>query len=177
MATYRRVSASADDGNPLLLLRFLRRARSSWQLQHSRLLTHAEPGEQHNLPVGELKGIMVRTWIVYVHLPEPSHRVTDELRFFLEKAQLKSRNHPLDLVLEHDLGARKKADRHLRFPDGRKPTGRRIPKFRRDEFVSDLRRSRCSSVQTVVAHGSGAPMVAVPRLPIPPVIKKVMTKS
>src|SRR6202521_5770410 len=120
---------------------------------------------------------MVRTWIVHVDLPEPSHRVRDLLRFPLEKAQLKSRNHPLDLVLEHDLGARKKADRHLRFPDGRKPTGRRIPKFRRDEFVSDLRRSRCSSVQTVVAHGRGAPMVAVPRLPIPPVIKKVMTKS
>ena len=48
-----------DDSNALLLLRFLRRARSSWQLQHSRLLSHAELGEQHNLPVGELKRVVM----------------------------------------------------------------------------------------------------------------------
>src|SRR5258708_21203768 len=43
-----------DDGNALLLLRFLRRARSSRQLQHSRLLTLTEAGEPYNRPAGKL---------------------------------------------------------------------------------------------------------------------------
>src|ERR1700730_12056876 len=162
MATYRCVLASVDVGNAGLRFCLGRRLRLRGQLQHACMLTYAKMCKQYDLAIGELKGIMVRTWIVHVDLPEPSHRVTDELRVFLEKAQLKSRNHPLDLPFDRDLGARKKDYRRLLFPDGRKPTGRRIPKFRRDEFVSDLRRSRCSSVQTVVAHGSGAPMVAVP---------------
>jgi len=45
----------------LLLLRFLRRARSNWQLQHSRLLALTETGEQHNLPVGQLQYLFKET--------------------------------------------------------------------------------------------------------------------
>jgi hypothetical protein len=112
------ISASADVGNARLHFCLGRRLRLRGQLQHACMLTYAKMRKQHDLAIGELKGIMVRTWIVHVHLPKPSHSVTDELRFPLEKAQLKSRNHPLDLVLERDLGARKKADSHLRFPDG-----------------------------------------------------------
>jgi hypothetical protein len=175
---YRRVSVSPDVGNALLLLRFLRRARSSWQLQYACTLTYAEMREQHDLAIGELKGIMVRAWIVHVDLPEPSHLVTDVLRFPLEKAQLKSRNHTLDFALERDLGARKKAHGHLGFPNGAKPARRGIPKFRRDQLVSDRSRSGRNSVQTVVAHGRESPILAVPRQPIPLLVtKKVMTKS
>jgi hypothetical protein len=39
-----------DDSNALLLLRVLRRARSSGQLQHSRLLTLTEICEQPSCP-------------------------------------------------------------------------------------------------------------------------------
>src|SRR5580704_5320160 len=133
--------------------------------------------EQHDLAIRELDGIMVRVRIVQVHLPEPSHLVTDALRLPLEKAQLKSGSRTLDFAFERDLGARKKADSYFRFTTGGKPTGRGIPKFRRDQLVSDLRRSECDSVQTVVAHGRGAPMVAMPPLTFPLSDKKVMTKS
>jgi hypothetical protein len=74
--------------------------------------------EQHDLAIGELNGIMVRVWILHVDLPKPSHLVTDVLRFPLEKAQPKSPNLTLDLLLERNLGARKQADSYLGFPNG-----------------------------------------------------------
>jgi hypothetical protein len=104
--------------------------------------------EQHDLAIRELKGIMVRVWIVQVDLPEPSHLVTDVLRLLLEKAQLKSRSRTPDFAFERDLGTRKKAHGHFRFPNGGKPAGRGIPKFRRDQLISDLRRPGCNSVRT-----------------------------
>ena len=64
---------------------------------------------------------MVRTWIVHVDLPEPSHRVTDELRFFLEKAQAKSQNLTLDFAFERDLGARRRHTATFGSPTGAKP--------------------------------------------------------
>jgi hypothetical protein len=64
----------------------------NWQLQHSRLLTDTELGEQRDLAVGELKGIMVRIWILQVDLSEPSYLMTDVVRFPLEQAQPKSRD-------------------------------------------------------------------------------------
>jgi hypothetical protein len=109
--------------------------------------------EQHDLAIGKLKGIVVRTWIVHVDLPEPGHCVTDPLRLFLEKPQLKSSKLTLDFVFERHLGTGKKAYRHLGFLNGAKPACRGIPKFGRDQLVSDLRRSGRNNVQTVVAHG------------------------
>jgi hypothetical protein len=104
--------------------------------------------EQHDLAIRELKGIMVRVRIVQVDLVEPSHLVTDVLQLPLEKAQLKSGSRTLDFAFERDLGARKKADSYLGFPNGRKSAGRGIPKFRRDQLISDLRRPGCNSVRT-----------------------------
>jgi hypothetical protein len=129
------------------------------QLQHAWILTMRE---QHDLAIRELKGIMVRMWIFHVDLPEPSHRVTDVLRFPLEKAQLKSSNLTLDFAFERNLGAGKKAHGYLGFPNRRKPARRGIPKFRRDQLVSDLRRSGRNNVQTIVPHGRGSPILAVP---------------
>jgi hypothetical protein len=159
------ISASADVGNARLsfYIGYIgSRLRNGRQLQHSRLLTDTELGEQRDLAVGELKGIMVRIWILQVDLSEPSHLVTDVVRFPLEQAQPKSRNLTLDFAFKHDLGARKKADSYLGFPNGAKPAGRGIPKFRRDQLISDLRRSGSNIVQTVVAHGRGAPIVQCP---------------
>jgi hypothetical protein len=116
------------------------------------MLTCAEMREQDDLAIRELKGIMVRMWILHIDLSEP---------------QPKSGNLTLDLVFERNLGARKKAHGYLGFPNGRKPACRGIPKFRRDQPVSDLRRSGRDNVQTVVAHGRGSPILAVPRQPVP----------
>jgi hypothetical protein len=62
-----------DDSNALLLLRFLRRARSRRQLQHSRLLTRTETSEQRNLPVGKLECVVMHVRLILLDLPEPSH--------------------------------------------------------------------------------------------------------
>src|ERR1700730_4701565 len=64
---------SGDDGNALLLLRFLRGARSSWQLQHSRLLTLTEAGEQYNRPVGKLECVVMHVQLFLLDLPAPRH--------------------------------------------------------------------------------------------------------
>ena len=37
------------------------------------MLAFAQPIEQHDLPVGKLKRIVMCVWIVHVDLPEPSH--------------------------------------------------------------------------------------------------------
>jgi len=42
-------------------------------------------GEQHDLAIGKLNGIVVGTWIVQVDLPEPPNPVRDLPRFFPEK--------------------------------------------------------------------------------------------
>src|SRR6516165_6880357 len=114
--------------------------------------------EQHDLAIRELKSIMVRTRIVQVHLPKPSDLVRETLRFPPEKAQSESGNLTLDFAFEHDLRAWRKAHRYFGFPNGGEATGCGLPKFRRDQLVSDLRRSGCNIVQTVVAHGGEAPI-------------------
>jgi hypothetical protein len=57
-----------------LLLRFLRSARSSWQLQHDGVLTFAQPGHEHDLPVKELKRIVMHVGLVFVDLLEAVQR-------------------------------------------------------------------------------------------------------
>src|SRR5580704_1899308 len=115
--------------------------------------------KQHDLAIGKLKGVMVCAWIILVDLSESSHCVTDLLGFPLGKPQLKSRKLTLDFVCERDLCARKKVHSHFGFSHRRKPACRGIPKFGRDQLVSDLRWSGCNIVQTVVAHGRGAPIL------------------
>src|SRR6266851_2333530 len=141
-----------------------RRCRLRGQLQHCRMLTYAEMREQHDLSIGELKGIMVRTRIVQVDLPEPRHLVVDLPLALLEKAQLKSRNLSLDLAFERDLGAGKKAHRNLGFSNRREPVRGGIPKLRCDQLVSDLRGSGRNIVQTVVAHVGNSYSYSAPEL-------------
>jgi hypothetical protein len=66
-----------DDRNAPLLLRFLRSARSSWQLQHDGVLTFAQPGHEHDLPVGELKRIVMHVGLAFVDLLEASHLLAE----------------------------------------------------------------------------------------------------
>jgi hypothetical protein len=129
--------------------------------------------EQHDQAIRELDGIMVRMWIFHVDLPEPSNGVTDVLRFPLEKAQAKSPDLTLDFAFERDLGARKKAHCHIRFSHGGEAAGHGIPKFRRDQLVSDTRRSRRNIVQTVVAHGRGSP-IQCPQKPFPLGVEQIV---
>jgi hypothetical protein len=138
------ISASADVCNARLsfYIGYIigSRLRNGRQLQHGRVLAYAQASEQHDLPVGELKGIMVRVRIVQVHLPETSHRVTDVLRFIFEEAQLKSGNLTLDIAFERDLGAGKQADGCVTV-FGCAEAARASAKVAGGELVADLRRT------------------------------------
>jgi hypothetical protein len=94
--------------------------------------------EQHGPAIGKLNGVVVRTWIIQVDLPEPPDPMRDVPRFSFEKAQKKSGLLSLDIAVECDLGARKKAHRHLWAPNFGESMRCRVPKFRRDQPVSDL---------------------------------------
>jgi hypothetical protein len=59
-----------------LLLRFARDAGRGGQLQHRRPLALAQTGDQHDLPVGEFQGVVVRVRAVHVDLPESSHLIS-----------------------------------------------------------------------------------------------------
>ena len=52
-------SASAEVDNARLRFCIDRRARLRGQLQHGRVLTYAQTSEQHDLPVWELKRIVI----------------------------------------------------------------------------------------------------------------------
>src|SRR5258706_9129831 len=101
-------------------------------------------------------------WIVQVDLAEPSHLVTDVLRFLLEKTQTKSSRLTMDFVFEPDLGASKKAHSHLGLSNRGEPARHGIRKLRRNELVANLRQSGGNFVQTIVAHGRGAPISQSP---------------
>jgi hypothetical protein len=80
--------------------------------------------EEHDLAIGEFKGIMVSKWMIQVDLPEPGDCVADALWFLFKKTQLKSPEFTLDLFRERDLRARKSGRRHtatLGSPGGENP--------------------------------------------------------
>src|SRR5215470_10241248 len=132
-------SGAVDNG----CARFRRglRGRLRRQLQHRRVLTNAEMGQQHDLAAGKLNSIVVRAWIIQVDLPEPPDPVRDVPRFFLEKTQEKSGLLAPDIAVERDLGAGEKAYGHLRLADCAESVRRRVPKLRRNQLVSNLGRS------------------------------------
>src|SRR6266446_9564041 len=68
-----RCSPLPDERIALLPLRCVHRASRSRQLQHGCVLAFAQPGEQHGLPVGELKRIVMHTRLADVDLPELRH--------------------------------------------------------------------------------------------------------
>jgi hypothetical protein len=105
------------------------------------MLTYAQVGKQHDLAVGELNRIVVRTWIIQVDLPEPPNPVLDVPRFLPEKTQEKSGLFSLDLAFERNLGTREKAHGHFWFSNRGESVGRRVPKLRRNQLVPDLGRS------------------------------------
>jgi hypothetical protein len=53
------ILASAEVDNARLRFCIDRRARLRGQLQHGRVLTYAQTSEQHDLPVWELKRIVI----------------------------------------------------------------------------------------------------------------------
>jgi len=53
------ILASVDVGNAPLSFHIRRRLRLGGQLQHGRVLTYAQTSEQHDLPVWELKRIVI----------------------------------------------------------------------------------------------------------------------
>ena len=63
---------SGNERTALLLLRFVRGARRSRQLQHGRVLTFAQSGEQNDLSVGKLERVVVHRRLFQVDLPKPS---------------------------------------------------------------------------------------------------------
>ena len=105
-----------------------RRLGLRWQLQHRRVLTLVQRGEQHNVPTGEFQCIVMRVRLVQMDLPEPSYFFTNRLAL-AKKA--KRRRLPLDLLLEHNLGARKKAYGDALFSNGGETARYRIGELRR----------------------------------------------
>jgi hypothetical protein len=97
--------------------------------------------EQHDPAIGKLNSIVVRTGIIQVDLPEPPDPVRDVPRFPFEKAQKKSGLLPLDIPVECDLGTGKKTHGHLGHSNFGESVRCGVPKFRRNQSVSDLRRS------------------------------------
>jgi hypothetical protein len=57
---------SVDDRIAALLVRGVHRAWGGRQLQNSRALAFAQPGKQHDLPVGELQRIVMRSGLALV---------------------------------------------------------------------------------------------------------------
>ena len=88
------------------------------QLQHRRVLTLVQPGEQHDLPVGELQRVVMRVWLLQLDLPESSYLLPNEL---LAPEDLKKML-ALHFPLERALRAGKKTHGHLRFSDGGETT-------------------------------------------------------
>ena len=46
-------------------------------MQHDGVLTFAQPGHDHDLPVGELKRIVMHVGLVFVDLLETSHLLAE----------------------------------------------------------------------------------------------------
>jgi hypothetical protein len=105
-----------------------RRLGLRWQLQNRRVLALVERGEQHNVPTGEFQRIVMHVRLVQMDLPEPSHFFTNRLGL---AKKTKPRRLPLDLLLEHNLGARKKAYGDALFSNGGETARYRIGELRR----------------------------------------------
>src|ERR1700674_3417452 len=104
--------------------------------------------------------------LLLLDLPEPSHFLS--ALFPRHPVREETTSLALDLFLERDLRAGKKAHGHVRFSDRGKTTSDRVVESRRHQLVSDRRRSGRNIVEAVVAHDRGSPILAVPRQPIPP---------
>jgi hypothetical protein len=112
------------------------------------VLTFVEPGEQHDLPVGELQRVMMRVWLLHLDLPKSSYLLPDE---FLAPEDLKNML-ALHFPLERDLRTGKKKHGYMGFSDGGEATSERVIELRCHKSVSNFRRAGRDEMQTVVAH-------------------------
>ena len=131
-----------------LLLCFLCGARRSRQLQHGRVLTFAQPGKLHDLTIGELQGVMMHAGLLQVDPPKSSYLRTDQL---LAPDDIKNML-AFDFLRKCYLRSRKEAHCYGWLFDRCEPTSERVFELRRHQLVSDLCRSGCNEIQTVVAH-------------------------
>jgi hypothetical protein len=74
------VYKSTDVRNALLGFYLSRRARLRRKLKHRRPLTFKQVIQQHHLPVRKFQRVMMRMWVVLVHLPKDGRRVIDHFR-------------------------------------------------------------------------------------------------
>src|SRR5215831_13456005 len=142
----RRISPDVSD--PLLRLglgcgRWLRR-----QLQHGRLLTLDEFGQEHGLPIRKLERVMVHPRLVLVDLPKDRRLVGHPARTQAEESGCGACN----VAGKRKLRSRKHA--HCRgdiFLGGK--SARTGTKVARGELVADSGSTPLHIVQAVVAHG------------------------
>jgi hypothetical protein len=78
------------------------------QLQHSCALAFAETGQQHDMPSGELKGIMVNVGLIHINLAETGDPFPD-----LPDGKETERRFAFDILLKRELGAGEQAHRHI----------------------------------------------------------------
>ena len=94
-------------------------------LGDNKMLSFAQPGEQHDLPVGKLQRVVMHVGLFQVDLPEPCHLLTDQ---FLAPEDLKN-TLTFDFRLECDLGAGKKHTATVGSSTAAKPPVREFLNF------------------------------------------------
>src|SRR5262245_13128400 len=96
----------------------------------------------------------MRVRLVRTDLPEPSYFFTNH--FALAK-EAKRKRLPLNLLLERNLGAGKKAYGDVWFSDRGETARYRVAELRGHQLVPNLCRSGGDVMQTVVTHGENLP--------------------
>jgi hypothetical protein len=111
-------------------------------LQHDGFLAWDHAGQQHDLPVGKLEGVVVGVPLVGIDLSKAGHP-GGHLATREEKVKLRI---VLNVVFERDLGPREKANRDGGLFGSCKTAGKRVGKCGRNQFFADP----CGSRRNVV---------------------------
>src|SRR5712692_5575793 len=150
--------ASSDVDDALLGLRLGRGRRLRGKLEHGRLLTFQQLGQQDRLPVGKLERIVMHPRLIPVELPKDRRLVADRSCAPAEEAGCGAGR----LLREGELRSRKHANRR-RHVLGRGESSCPGTEVARRELVADFGGTRFHIVQAVVAHGEDSSSASPPR--------------
>ena len=156
-----RAARSGNERTALLLLRFVRGARRSRQLQHGRVLAFAQPGEQNDLSVGKLQRVVVHRHLFHVDLPEPSYL---SATFWFGKSEWRYSTSCSNAISVP--GRTHTAT--FGSPTAANPRVKELSNLVEISLSPTFCRSGCDEIETVVAHRSHSP-VANSRVCCPPV--------
>jgi hypothetical protein len=116
------------------------RTRLSRKLQHGHALPFSQACHPHDLSVGEFQRIMMRVRIRHVHLPE-ARNLLPGLAEPPARQKVTEQMVDLHLLVESNLSAGKKADRHIRFSDCSETACAGVVEPGRHQLVGDFCRA------------------------------------